>query len=477
MEILAVSAAFAVLLVIFAILSRKNGWDKKRLILVCAFIITIYLGWLAKQFFEPALTSAPVPFFKLLSLSEYGYLSVLNDLVRYAVPFLPAGILLMFAFPVAGVGASALCGLLASLVMWLPGIIMGRPFVADEHVLAALGMATGTSFVVLFAKLFENKTWFDKTGLVAPTKVRLRVSLGVCIAVYFGVALVMIADYGSAYGELQLFESDTPLPADMTVACSLDTDIKEATIYSPDTENVLQKAGELANKFGITQNDFTLVDGDYSIASGTGVMLTVAPDGSWTYTFSQLLMGEVPDVELAEDTARDFFKQYDVLTLGELNEAVEKTNEQYIGEYDPESGYSQEMYEALLQEAKRPIGVDLYFNTRVDGHSIIGSNEVLVCVRADDVIIKVKKNDPELMPMGKQPVVSPQSAWEQLVSEGGAYSLFEPISKATLNSFDLVYMLESAKGNYLPAWRFKLTGIRENGSSIDFEAYVPALKG
>ncbi|MEL7610097.1 MAG: hypothetical protein AAGU74_11415 [Bacillota bacterium] len=477
MEFLLVGAVFIAISLCLVFYFKKNGWSGKRLLALVFLLLSLLLAWLLKKFNTSPVSEQLLPFYKLFNISDYGYQSILSDLVRYALPFMPAGFFLVFVFPGAGILSSMLCGLGVCALFCVPGYLSGNVFIADELVLAAIGMGIGSGVVILLAHFLQKKSWFGSTGLVAPSKGRFRAGFAICALVYLGIALIMIADYGAAYGELQLFRGETPLPAEITADIDLESDQTKASIYSASQEEPLVTAKRIAEAFGMS-GDFTEMGGKYAIAAPDGGMLTFSTDGSWEYTYEGAIEGAIPDAQSAETIARTFIRDYAALGLSvsDVVSVIVKDNTQALGEYSEESAYSRELYDLLLEEAKKPIGVDIYFNASIDGHSVIGANEVMVSVRAGGTVTRLRKSDADLHEVAIKPIVSVEQAWDQLLSGEGSHTLFDQVQSARLNKFELAYMLESTKGNYLPIWRFFLTGIAENGDSIEFEAYVSALK-
>lgn len=477
LEFFLVSAVFIAFSLCLILFFKKNGWSGKRLLALGFLLLSLLLAWLLKQTNTSPITQQLLPFYKLFNISDYGYQSILSDLVRYALPFMPAGFFLIFVFPGTGILSSMLCGLGICALFSIPGYLFGDVFIADELVLAALGMGIGSGIVIILAHFLQKKAWFGSTGLTTPSKGSFRAGFMICALVYLGIAFIMIADYGAAYGELQLFRGETSLPSEITLNADLESDQAKAPIYSVSQEEPLVLAGRIAEAFGMS-GDFTEMSGKFAIASPNGGMLTFSSDGSWEYTFEGAIEGEIPDVLSAEVFARSFIKDHEALglTINDVVSAVVKDNMQILGEYSEESGYSRELYDILYEEAKKPIGVDIYFNASVDGHSIIGANEVMVSVRAGGTITKLRKNDADLHEVAVKPIINPKQAWDLLLSGEGTYTLFDTVQSAQLNGFELAYMLESTKGNYLPVWRFLLSGTSEDGESINFEAYVSALK-
>jgi len=477
LDILLVCVVFALICALLLRHFHKGGWESRRLVVLGLFLLSLLGAWVARRLSPAAGAAQPVPFYKLLHIGEFGYQSLLTDLIAYALPFLPMGILLCMAFPGAGVGIALLTGLVASLLFALPRYMAGAPFVADELVYAALGAGTGSGLFTILLALCKKQAWVGSLGLSAPSRKRFWSGLAICLIVYFGIAFTMIADYGTTYGELQLYRGSTPLPETIEVQAELESNLKKVPIYAASEEDQVLLAGEIARAFRMEGN-FSEVDGKYVIASGDGGMFTYTPGNGWNYEYSMPAIGDVPNTEESEAIAREYFAALGIegLELGKVIDAIVKDNTQLIGAYNEESGLSKEVYDALLEEAKKPVGTDLYFRTKLNGYSLIGDGEIMISVRAGETVIRVRKTGPELREAAKVNIIRPADAWENFLSGEGSHNLYEEIASAAVTDCELAYMLESAQGYYLPVWCFHLTGTRADSSTLTFECYVPAAK-
>ncbi|MBR0026039.1 MAG: hypothetical protein IJP37_02660 [Clostridia bacterium] len=477
MDILLVCAVFALICALLVWRFHKNGWETRRLILLGLFLLSLLGAWVAKRFVPAAGTAQPIPLYKLMHISEFGYQSLLTDLISFALPFLPVGILLSMAFPGVGVGIALLTGLAASLLFALPRYAAGVPFVADELVYAALGAGTGSGLFTILLAICKKQAWLGKLGFSVPSRKRFWSGLVICLIVYFGIAFTMIADYGTTYGELQLYRGSTPLPETIEVQTELESELKKVPIYAASEKDQVLLAGEIAKAFGMEGN-FSEVDGKYVIASADGGMFTYTPGNGWNYEFSMPAIGDVPDTEESEEIAREYFAARGIegMELGKTVDTIVKDSTQLIGAYNEESGLSKEVYDALLEEAKKPIGTDLYFRTKLNGHTLIGDGEVMISVRAGGTVTRLRKTGPELSEAAKVSVIRPAEAWEAFLAGEGSHTLYEEIASAAVTDFELAYMLESAQGYYLPVWCFHLTGTRADNSTMNFECYGPAAK-
>jgi hypothetical protein len=473
---IAVIAGFLILSALLLILLKRKGADFKRLIIAAIFLALLPAAYFARKSLAPAAAvSQYVPFYKLLRISEFGYQSFLFDLLLYALPFLPAGLLFPIAFPGKGIFLSLLSGGAAAFFMDLPYLFAGKLFVSDEIVYAALGIAAGTAISIILMHVFRNRPLFKRLGILPPFKSRLRAGIITLAAIYFGVALTMIVDFGEAYGELQLFSSDTPLPSDITLSAELSFDSQKAAVYEAAGSDALARGTETANRLGIT-TEVQYIEDTYVFAQ-EGYILRYSPNGSWTYTSPAAPEGEAPSAEDAEKLARAFFEENQVLPeLGELNDLAVKTNADKIPEFSEDLGLTREQYDELVKIYEQPAGYDLYFATLAEGCPIIGANEIMVSVREGGTLTEIRKFDADLSKKANTRIISQKDAYDRLMEGKGAYTLFSPAKSADFYGCELSYMVNSAQGYYLPVWRFMAKAVLEDGTETEFEAYVPAMK-
>ena len=125
MDILLVCAVFALICALLLRRFHKSGWESRRLVVLGLFLLSLLGAWAARRFSPIAGSAQPIPFYKLMHVGEFGYQSLLTDLITYALPFLPVGILLCMAFPSVGLGIALLTGLAASLLFALPRSLSG----------------------------------------------------------------------------------------------------------------------------------------------------------------------------------------------------------------------------------------------------------------------------------------------------------------------------------------------------------------
>lgn len=473
---------FAVIAIVFAALGsvvllylRRRGLSKRSATGIALLLLSIYTIWLIKEFIPSPLTSAPVPFYKLFDISEFGYKSVLVDLLKYALPSLPLGLLMACFFAETGMLLSFICGTAAAFFIKLPELFTG-PFIADEYVFAGIGCATGAALYRAALYALRKTSVPCKLGAELPSKRRLRSAFIVLAAVYFGIAFVLIADYGETYSQLQLFSNTVPLPEELVLNCELNNKESRAAIYTSAGELTDEQMHSLAAALGIntglikTENGYMAVDQSRN--------LTIYSDGTWEYSDTSTGSEDIPDADEAIRIAIDFINRASgaKVKVAAASDTMILTGESLLKPFEEYEGITRELYAQMLEEAKKPVAVDVYLVSSVDGFMISGSNEVTVSVGPGGIITSAKIFDPDLKVQAKRKIISQSEAYEMLVSGEGAYTLFEQARSARINACELIYMLNSAQGYHLPVWCFKATVQLSDGTEQEFEAYVPALK-
>ena len=63
-----------------------------------------------------------------------------------------------------------------------------------------------------------------------------------------------------------------------------------------------------------------------------------------------------------------------------------------------------------------PVGYDIYLSTAIDGKPIIGSSTLVVSVRADSTITKIRRYDGDVISIAEKQIISQQRAYEKLQS-------------------------------------------------------------
>ena len=433
--------------------AAKKGEGAYGVLYVALFVFSLYLAYLFKRGNTAQATNAFIPFYKLFALREYGYASILRDLLAFGAPFLLAGFFIMPAFVRAGLTAAFATGLLAALAMNIFPLYNGMSFVSDEYIYAGLGCATGGSIYVLLAHFFKKRPFFEKLRLPIPRRRRVRAAGVVFAAMYFLIALVMVFDYGERYAPIQFFDSDTPLPETLTLDCELNADAARANIYIPDTSSSADKAEKIAQELGI-EGGTVYQDGIY-LAQDEVAKLTFTDGGSWVYELLEEPTGEPPTQESAQESVNAFFAQRELMSVG-------------LGEVDDVVAHS--------GADGTTDGYDLYLSSAISGMPIIGSSTLVVSVRAQNTVTKIRRYDGDVLASTIVNIISQQKAYDKIRAGDCAYTLFAPAVSASIQSCQIVYMANSSQGYYLPVWMFTCLAQYEDGTTGTFEIYVEAKK-
>lgn len=295
-------------------------------------------------------------------------------------------------------------------------------------------------------------------------------------AVYFGIAFVLIADYGEPFSELQLFTNSNPLPNELAVGCELNRHESRAAIYTSTGALTNEQMRKLADALDI-QTDIMEVESGF-MAVDQSRTLNIYSDGTWEYADTSVEPGDVPAESESVLLAIAFLNNISGSNARVISASDTKvlTGESLLKPFEEYSGITKELYAQMQAEAQKPIAVDIYLLSSIDGFKISGSNEITATVGRGGKIAAIKVFDPDLKVKAKKKIISQAEAYEKLISGEGAFTLFTKAESAIFNSCELVYMLNSAQGYYLPVWSFNATAKLEDGSTQQFEAYVPALK-
>lgn len=432
--------------------ASRKGEGAFGILYTALFTVCLYIAFLFKLGNTSQAVDAFIPFYKIIALREYGYMSILRDLLSFGAPFLLAGFLFIPAFPRSGLVAAFFTGVFSSLLFNVYPLFNGMCFVTDEYLYAGLGLATGASLYSILASWLKKRLPLEKLRLPTPLHKRYLASLILFIAVYIGIALVMVFDYGETYAPIQFFDSETALPDDITLDCALSEDADHANIYIPATSPA-EKAAELAQALDI--------DGSVSCESGTYVAedetakLTVTDSGSWVYEYTGGIEGDLSTEESATEAVYSFFKEKDLLTV-DLDQVTD------IVAHSDSDG--------------KPNGYELYFSTAVNGMPIVGSSTLVVSVRANNTITKIRRYDGDVLASSIVNIISQKKAYEKISAGDCAYTLFAPAVSAEIQSIRIIYMANSSQGYYLPVWMFTCEAQYEDGTSGTFYIYVEAMK-
>ena len=184
--------------------------------------------------------------------------------------------------------------------------------------------------------------------------------------------------------------------------------------------------------------------------------LTITESGSWTYDLlSEPAADRLPTEVDAIRAVFDLFERKTLLTVS-LDSVTD-----IVPRHDASNS---------------PVGYDIYLSTAIDGKPIIGSSTLVVSVRADSTITKIRRYDGDVISIAEKQIISQQRAYEKLQSGDCAYTLFTPAVSATIDNCYLAYMANSSQGYYLPVWVFSCTATLEDGTTAAFDIYVEAMR-
>lgn len=445
--VLGVIVIFAAALIL---IMKKNGIGRRQLICVGLTFASLIMAYLLKYNIEIPAVSAPIPFYKVAALTEYGYASILHDLVIYAVPFVALGFFIKPAFTGAGLCASLVSGLLSSLALNIPHFIIDGVFIADEYVYAAMGSAMGYSLYCIITVLLAKTKLPDKLGVPIPEKKTRKFAYGAFAVIYFFIAFVMVFDYGETYSGIQFFDNSVSLPQQLSYEFEPAAERASANVYAPSTQPVTERTKAVALAIGIN-GEVAAANGVYTVSDGTKT-LTYTQSGSWTYEDSAPSTGIAGTKDAAVAAVMDFFATHQVLTVSidSITDVIKKSEAET-------SGY------------------DVYLTTAIGAAPIIGSNTIMVSVRGENIITLIRKYDEDLITESQVAIMSQKEAVERISNGQCAYTLFSEAESAAVTGCTLAYMANSSQGYYLPIWKFD--AIAKNGATeTPFEIYVEARR-
>lgn len=439
--------------VILCLRAARKGDGAYGVLYVSLFMLSLYAAFLIKLRGNAQLTNAFIPFYKLFALREYGYASILQDLLAFAAPFFIAGILIMPAFYQSGLAWAFVAGVLASLAFNVYPLFNGASFVTDEYVYAGLGCATGAAVYAVLASLFKKRLPLEKLRLPVPLRRRVRTAGIVLGVMYFFIALVMVFDYGERYAPIQFFDSETALPKNLTLDTPLSAEAGRANIFIPDAAPAPEKAAHLAQELGIGGGT-VYTEGVY-VTQDDAAKLTFTDSGSWVYERTTSPAGDVPARESAVAGVFAFFEARNLLgvELGLVDDIVEHKGS-----------------DGLVD------GYEIYLSCAISGMPIVGSSTLVVSVRAQNSITKIRRYDGDVVPSTVVAIISQQKAYEKVLEGQCAYTLFAPASSAKIESCRIIYMANSSQGYYLPVWMFTCTAQYVDGTTGAFDIYVEAMR-
>ena len=435
-----------------AVVVARRHLPPARLVCTGLFFLSLFVAYLLKLGRTAPTVDALIPFYKLFSINEYGYKGIFSDLIVYALPFVAAGFFLAPAFPKCNLFAALPIGIISAIALNLYPLFNDVAFISDEYIFAGLGCMAGYSAYVLLAFLLKKISIPERFGLPRPTPWASRLSFAYAAFLYFGIAIIMIVDHGQTYAPISFFESDTPLPQ-LALACTLETSSDKVNLYGPTYQGITERANVIAHLLGI-EAPIASSESIYTIED-ENARLTMTETGSWTYELLAEPVGDIPTENSAIATVYDLFGSKGLLSVS-LDTVTD-----VVVRHDGDNA---------------PAGYDIYISTAIAGNPIIGSSSLVVSVRADDTITRIRRYDGDISVVAERRIISQQRAYELLQGGRCAYTLFTPALSATIDNCYLAYMSNSSQGYYLPVWVFPCTATLEDGSTLPFEIYVEALR-
>ncbi len=439
---------------------KKNSDVKNlsRYIYIILFFAIICFAAIIKSTVGSSTVTALVPFYKLFRLSEYGYMSIVDDLLIYLVPYLVAGLLIKNVFRGMSFQFAFIYGTITALIYDIPlFIINGKAFITDEYIYAGLGMMLGLCLYAYISYLVKNKS-FSKHFFKYKRKQALT-GLYIFIGFYMLVALLLIFDskeLSSSYGEIHFFKSSIPLPSNIEAEFIPDKESGEAQVYCPDLDMNDSRIITIAHALGIESDTVVKNEDNKSIVDNNST-LNISADGGWTYELINKNPIESDDsysVDLNEYEIyiKNLFSNKGLgIELGNMDESTPIYNDETI------------------------IGYDLYYSTMIDSSPIRNSNGIVISIRGNKTITKIRKSDCYIKKLADVKIISQYEAYSKFISGNGAYTLFKGITSAKISSCTLCYMADASMGNYLPVWVFTCVGTDEEGNTVNFTGYVEAI--
>lgn len=444
---LAMLLSFAAILAITV--HRREG------VVRAAYCLIFCIGLGAAFIFKLGITmpenSVFTPFNKLFNVSQYGCIGIIEDISAYALPYMLAGFLFMPAFPRFKAGGAFAAGVAISLCSRIYYLLEGGSFVSDEYIFAGIGMAAGCALYILAAYALRKKIDFNEFKLPLPRRSGFIWSFAVLLISYIGIALMMIFGYSEPYNDIFFAQSGYELPADITLACTLDDAAAKLFLYIPTEQPLEERLAAVAQSVGI-YNEAVDVYGTYVAEDETG-KVTMTEGGSWVYESYAQPEGNLPTADSAVNATFRFFSNRHILStdIDKVTDIIERTDE---------------------ANGER-IGYDVYLSSSVNGQPIKGSCAIVVSVRAGDTIIKIRRYDGDIQTGAQLNGISQQKAFEYTLDGKCANTLGGQAISASVTACKLIYM-QNPDGYYLPVWEFSGVALYAEGMTGEFNIYVQA---
>lgn len=404
---------------------------------------------------EPVL----IPFLQWTRVREIGYMAVWLSFGRTLLPFVPAGFLLpKFAKKCDKLWKAAIFALGAAAVTAL-ATALTHGFNADCTVGAFLGILVGFglfSFVKLFfskAKFFKEPQMTRKTHIAA---------LLVVLAVYMACVALIVVDSGGEFEKLNIFTPDNPLPANIALEFEPGTERSKAMTYKTAAVEPAKGAEKVAAAFGMTGSAQSVDGNDISrramVADGAKTV-NYYITGEWKYVNEGFIAsGEGDLLPMTE---------YERLAL-EITQNGSMPFEKYTVD-DVSTGKKKDANGNLANT------VSVYLLANGAEGTVQGSCEVEIVFWYDGTVYSVSKYNADFVPYKSVTIISAKEAWDFALSGGGAHTLWKKAESATVSNAELAYWLEEIKGVLQPIWMFSGTAIAEDGGTVEFQVFVPAM--
>ncbi len=442
----------------FALKSRKRAFFASPLTVAAFF--GLFAGGLA---FAVALAqnTGPVyiPFVQWTRVREIGYAAIWMGFAKCVLPFVPAGFLLpKFAKKCDKLGKAAVFALGGAAVTALATFVFSG-FQADCAVGAFLGILTGFG-LFSFVKLFFSKSAFFKEPQMS-RKTHISALL-VVLAVYMACVALIVVDSGGEFEKLNIFTPDNPLPASITMEVGLGTDRSSAMTYKTAAADAAKGAEKVAAAFGMAGSAQAVDGNDVSrravVADGARTV-NYYVTGEWKYTDESFVAsGEGTLLPLTE---------YERLAV-ELTKNGSLPFEEYTVD-DVSTGQKKDSQGNLANT------VSVYLLANGADGTIQGSCEVEIVFWYDGAVSSVDKYSADFDEYKSVSIISSREAWELALTGGGAHTLWKKAASATVTKAELAYWLEEIKGYLQPIWMFTGTAVTEDGGTVEFQVFVPAM--
>lgn len=400
-----------------------------------------------------------IPFLQWGRVSEIGYKAIWLGFAKNVLPFVPAGFILAKVFKKCDKLRKAAVIALCAAAITAVCTFIAHGFNADCVVGGFLGILVGFGLFA-FIKLFFTKTkFFAEPKMSRVTHIS---SLLVVLGIYMACVALIVVDSGGDFEKLNIYTPDNPLPSDITLDVGLSSDRSTAMTYKTVEVSASEGAEKVASAFGMTGTAQAYEGGDISkraVVTDGGKSVNYSITGEWKYTDDSFTAdGEGTLMPLSE---------YENIAL-----EISRNGSLPFSEYTVDDVSSGKMQDAAGNTANT-VSVYLIANG-VDG-PVQGSCEVEIVLWYDGTVYSVDKYNADFEEYKSMPIISQQEAWEMAESGGGAHTLWKKAVSATITKAELAYWLEEIKGYLQPIWMFSGTAVTEDGDTVEFQVFVPAM--